>query len=84
MAGEAPEEGRPATLADKVDWLIEQARPAGGSPLSNSDVCRMIYDAIKISSVDGYAAKERAAVSAAAQVMGIDGATVASDFSRRT
>ena len=37
---------------------------------------RMIYDAIKISSVDGYAAKEREAVSRAAQIMGIDGATV--------
>jgi hypothetical protein len=37
---------------------------------------RMIYDAIKISSVDGYAAKEREAVSIAAQIMGIDGATV--------
>jgi hypothetical protein len=37
---------------------------------------RMIYDAIKISSVDGYAAKEREAVSSAAQIMGIDGATV--------
>jgi transcriptional regulator with XRE-family HTH domain len=47
MAGEASGEGRPATLADKVDWLIEQARPAGGSPLSNSDVCRMIYDAAR-------------------------------------
>src|ERR1041384_4907978 len=29
---------------------------------------RMIYDAIKISSVDGYAAKEREAVSSAAQI----------------
>ncbi|MEO7729700.1 MAG: hypothetical protein ABIY55_01920 [Kofleriaceae bacterium] len=37
---------------------------------------RMIYDAIKISSVDGYAAQEREAVSNAAQIMGIDGATV--------
>lgn len=37
---------------------------------------RMIYDAIKISSVDGYAAREREAVSRAAQIMGIDGATV--------
>ena len=37
---------------------------------------RMIYDAIKISSVDGYAAKEREAVSRAAQIMGIDGTTV--------
>lgn len=37
---------------------------------------RMIYDAIKISSVDGYAAQEREAVSRAAQIMGIDRATV--------
>jgi len=37
---------------------------------------RMIYDAIKISSVDGYAAQEREAVRRAAQIMGIDGATV--------
>jgi tellurite resistance protein len=37
---------------------------------------RMIYDAIKISSVDGYAAREREAVARAAQIMGIDGATV--------
>jgi tellurite resistance protein len=37
---------------------------------------RMIYDAIKISSVDGYAAQERAAVTRAAQIMGIDAATV--------
>ena len=37
---------------------------------------RMIYDAIKISSVVGYAAQEREAVSRAAQIMGIDGATV--------
>ena len=37
---------------------------------------RMIYDAIKISSVDGYAAKEREAVSSAARIMGIDDATV--------
>jgi hypothetical protein len=37
---------------------------------------RMIYDAIRIASVDGYGAKEREAVSSAAQIMGIDGATV--------
>jgi hypothetical protein len=37
---------------------------------------RMIYDAIKISSVDGYSAQEREAVRSAAQVMKIDGATV--------
>ena len=45
MAGEVPGEGRPATLADKVNWLIEQARPAGGGSLSNADVCRLIYNA---------------------------------------
>ena len=38
---------------------------------------RMIYDAIKISSVDGYAAQEREAVRRAAQIMGIDATTVA-------
>src|SRR5215470_6163867 len=45
MPGEAaPGVSRPAleTLADKVNWLIEQARPADGGPLSNADVCRMI------------------------------------------
>lgn len=47
MAGETSGEDRPATLAGKVNWLIEQARPAGGGPLSNSDVCRMIYDATR-------------------------------------
>jgi transcriptional regulator with XRE-family HTH domain len=45
MPGEAaPVAGRPVlqTLADKVNWLIEQARPADRGPLSNADVCRMI------------------------------------------
>ena len=38
-------EGRPAlrTLADKVNWLIEQAHPAGRGPLSNAEVCFMIH-----------------------------------------
>ena len=37
--------GRPAlrTLADKVNWLIEQAHPAGRGPLSNSEVCFQIH-----------------------------------------
>ena len=37
--------GRPAlrTLADKVNWLIEQAHPAGRGPLSNSEVCFLIH-----------------------------------------
>ena len=45
MPGEAaPGAGRPAlkTLADRVNWLIEQARPADGGSLSNADVCRLI------------------------------------------
>src|SRR5258708_24605636 len=39
--------GRPVlkTLAGKVNWLIEQARPADGGPLSNADVCRLILKA---------------------------------------
>jgi transcriptional regulator with XRE-family HTH domain len=31
------------TLADKVNWLIEQAHPAGRGPLSNSEVCFLIH-----------------------------------------
>ena len=56
---------RSTTLADCLQGLANDA-------LSR----RMIYDAIKISSVDGYAAKEREAVNKAAQIMGIDGTTV--------
>ena len=43
----APGPGRPAlkTLADKVNWLIEHARPADGGSLSNADVCRLILKA---------------------------------------
>ncbi len=57
---------RSTTLADCLEGLANDA-------LSR----RMIYDAIRISSVDGYAVQEREAVSRAAQIMGIDGATVA-------
>ena len=32
----------PKTLADKVNWLIDQAHPADGGALSNADVCRLI------------------------------------------
>ena len=44
MPDEAPGAGQaaPETLADKVSWLIEHARPAGRGPLSNADVCRLI------------------------------------------
>ena len=48
MADEAaPAAGRPVpkTLADKVNWLIERARPVNGGPLSNADVCRLILKA---------------------------------------
>src|SRR5215469_2065540 len=40
----APGGARPAlkTLADKLNWLIEQAHPADRGPLSNADVCRLI------------------------------------------
>jgi transcriptional regulator with XRE-family HTH domain len=40
----APGAGRPAlrTLAEKVNWLIEQAHPADRGPLSNADVCRQV------------------------------------------
>jgi len=40
----APGAGRPAleTLAEKVNWLIEQAHPADRGPLSNADVCRLV------------------------------------------
>jgi transcriptional regulator with XRE-family HTH domain len=36
---------RPAlkTLADKVNWLIEQAHPAGRRAMSNADVCFLIH-----------------------------------------
>jgi tellurite resistance protein len=57
---------RSTTLKDCLEGLANDALTR-----------RMIYDAIKISSVDGYAAQEREAVSRAAQIMGIDSATVA-------
>lgn len=56
---------RSTTLKDCLEGLANDALAR-----------RIIYDAIKISSVDGYAAQEREAVSRAAQIMGIDGATV--------
>jgi transcriptional regulator with XRE-family HTH domain len=31
------------TLADKVNWIIEQAHPAGRGPLSNSEACFLIH-----------------------------------------
>ena len=41
---EAGAERRPAlrTLADKVNWLIERAHPAGRGPYSNSEVAELI------------------------------------------
>jgi hypothetical protein len=30
------------TLADKVNWLIDQARPAGRGPLTNAEVAALI------------------------------------------
>jgi transcriptional regulator with XRE-family HTH domain len=31
------------SLADKVNWLIEQAHPAGRGPLSNAEACFLIH-----------------------------------------
>ena len=41
---EASAERRPAlrTLADKVNWLIERAHPAGRGPYSNSEVAELV------------------------------------------
>ena len=46
MPGEAQAgAGRPSlkSLADKVNWLIEQAHPAGRGSLSNAEVCFQIH-----------------------------------------
>jgi transcriptional regulator with XRE-family HTH domain len=46
MPGEAQGSGgrqKLATLGDKVNWLIEQAHPAGRGPLSNAEVCFQIH-----------------------------------------
>src|SRR6201984_1011221 len=43
----AGEENAPAlrTLADKVNWLIDRAHPAGRGPFSNNEVAALIKDA---------------------------------------
>jgi transcriptional regulator with XRE-family HTH domain len=43
----AGENGAPAlrTLADKVNWLIDRAHPAGRGPFSNNEVAALIKDA---------------------------------------
>jgi len=49
MPGEATsgDAGKPVlrTLADKVNWLIEHAHPAGRGPYSNHEVCFLIHKA---------------------------------------
>jgi hypothetical protein len=42
----AAEEGTPVlrTLADKVNWLIDRAHPAGRGPFSNNEVAALIKD----------------------------------------
>lgn len=35
----------PRTLAEKVEWLIQRARPAGRGPLSNQDIVFLVYKA---------------------------------------
>jgi transcriptional regulator with XRE-family HTH domain len=48
MPGDATagEEGTPTlrTLADKVNWLIDRAHPAGRGPFSNNEVAALIKD----------------------------------------
>src|ERR1700730_9799113 len=48
MPGEATsgDAGTPAlrTLADKVNWLIDRAHPAGRGPFSNNEVAALIRD----------------------------------------
>src|SRR3984893_9856013 len=48
MRGEATsgDPGTPAlrTLADKVNWLIDRAHPAGRGPFSNNEVAALIRD----------------------------------------
>ena len=43
----ASEESTPAlrTLADKVNWLIDRAHPAGRGPFSNNEIAGLIKDA---------------------------------------
>ena len=43
-AGEKSTPG-PRTLADKVNWLIDRAHPAGRGPFSNNEVAALIKDA---------------------------------------
>ena len=43
--GEAPEGPRLRTLADKVNWLIDRAHPAGRGPFSNNEIAALIKDA---------------------------------------
>ena len=35
----------PRTLADKVNWLIDRAHPAGRGPFSNNEIAALIKDA---------------------------------------
>ena len=35
----------PRTLADKVNWLIDRANPAGRGPFSNNEVAALVKDA---------------------------------------
>jgi ESX-1-secreted protein regulator len=41
-AADAPATRQPRTLADKVNWLIERAHPAGRGPYSNAEVSALI------------------------------------------
>jgi transcriptional regulator with XRE-family HTH domain len=42
VAAGDPGDPPPQTLADKVDWLIDKAHPAGRGPYSNAEVAALI------------------------------------------
>jgi transcriptional regulator with XRE-family HTH domain len=41
-AARDPGDAPPQTLADKIDWLIDRAHPAGRGPYSNAEVSTLI------------------------------------------
>lgn len=45
QAGRQPEREKPRSLAEKVNWLIEHAHPAGRGPYSNAEIVALIEKA---------------------------------------
>jgi ESX-1-secreted protein regulator len=42
-ADKPPERAHPRSLAEKVNWLIEHAHPAGRGPYSNAEIVALIH-----------------------------------------